>query len=172
MRLALTLALQEFSGAVVVVSHDRHLLKSTTDEFLLVADGRVQAFDGDLDDYARWLVDFRARQAPVASAPVNPDKTDKRAQRQAAAALRQQLAPHKREAEKLEKDLGKLHEQLAKVEARLGDSALYEAARKDELRDLLAEQARLKTREAELEEAWLLALESLEELQRQLEAAD
>ncbi|MCY1529304.1 putative ABC transporter ATP-binding protein YheS [compost metagenome] len=172
MRLALTLALQEFSGAVVVVSHDRHLLKSTTDEFLLVADGRVQAFDGDLDDYARWLVDFRARQAPVASAPVNADKTDKRAQRQAAAALRQQLAPHKREAEKLEKDLGKLHEQLAKVEARLGDSALYEAARKDELRDLLAEQARLKTREAELEEAWLLALESLEELQRQLEAAD
>ena len=172
MRLALTMALQDFSGAVVVVSHDRHLLKSTTDEFLLVADGRVQTFDGDLDDYARWLVDFRARQAPVASAAVSADKTDKRAQRQAAAALRQQLAPHKREAEKLEKDLGKLHEQLAKVETRLGDSALYEAARKDELRDLLAEQARLKAREAELEEAWLLALENLEELQRQLEAAD
>ncbi len=172
MRLALTMALQDFAGAVLVVSHDRHLLKSTTDEFLLVADGRVQSFDGDLDDYARWLVDFRARQAPATSAPVNPDKTDKRAQRQAAAALRQQLAPHKKEADKLEKDLGKVHEQLAVVEARLGDSALYEAARKDELRDLLAEQARLKVREAELEEAWLLALETLEELQRQLEAAD
>ncbi|NWL79372.1 ABC transporter ATP-binding protein [Pseudomonas taiwanensis] len=172
MRLALTMALQDFAGAVLVVSHDRHLLKSTTDEFLLVADGRVQSFDGDLDDYARWLVDFRARQAPAANAPVNPDKTDKRAQRQAAAALRQQLAPHKKEADKLEKDLGKLHEQLASVETRLGDSALYEAARKDELRDLLAEQARLKSREAELEEAWLLALETLEELQRQLEAAD
>ncbi len=62
MRLALTLALQDFEGAVLVVSHDRHLLKSTTDEFLLVADGRVQAFDGDLEDYARWLVEFRARQ--------------------------------------------------------------------------------------------------------------
>ncbi|AYF89512.1 ATP-binding cassette domain-containing protein [Pseudomonas sp. JS3066] len=172
MRLALTMALQDFAGAVLVVSHDRHLLKSTTDEFLLVADGRVQSFDGDLDDYARWLVDFRARQAPATSAPVNPDKTDKRAQRQAAAALRQQLAPHKKEADKLEKDLGKVHEQLARVEERLGDSALYEAARKDELRDLLAEQARLKGREAELEEAWLLALETLEELQRQLEAAD
>ncbi|WP_044873169.1 ATP-binding cassette domain-containing protein [Pseudomonas sp. LFM046] len=172
MRLALTMALQDFAGAVLVVSHDRHLLKSTTDEFLLVADGRVQSFDGDLDDYARWLVDYRARQAPVVSAPVNPDKTDKRAQRQAAAALRQQLAPHKKEADKLEKDLGKVHEQLATVEERLGDSALYEAARKDELRDLLAEQARLKAREAELEEAWLLALETLEELQRQLEAAD
>ncbi|MDH4563055.1 MULTISPECIES: ATP-binding cassette domain-containing protein [unclassified Pseudomonas] len=172
MRLALTMALQDFAGAVLVVSHDRHLLKSTTDEFLLVADGRVQSFDGDLDDYARWLVDFRARQAPVSSAPVNPDKTDKRAQRQAAAALRQQLAPHKKEADKLEKELGKVHEQLAAVEERLGDSALYDAARKDELRDLLADQARLKGREAELEEAWLLALETLEELQRQLEAAD
>ncbi len=43
---------------MLVVSHDRHLLKSTTDEFLLVADGKVQAFDGDLDDYSRWLVDF------------------------------------------------------------------------------------------------------------------
>ncbi|WP_429212952.1 ATP-binding cassette domain-containing protein [Metapseudomonas resinovorans] len=172
MRLALTMALQDFAGAVLVVSHDRHLLKSTTDEFLLVADGRVQSFDGDLDDYARWLVDYRARQAPVTSTPVNPDKTDKRAQRQAAAALRQQLAPHKKEADKLEKDLGKVHEQLAGIEERLGDSALYEAARKDELRDLLAEQARLKAREAELEEAWLLALETLEDLQRQLEAAD
>ncbi len=172
MRLALTMALQDFAGAVLVVSHDRHLLKSTTDEFLLVADGRVQSFDGDLDDYARWLVDYRARQAPVTGTPVNPDKTDKRAQRQAAAALRQQLAPHKKEADKLEKDLGKVHEQLAGIEERLGDSALYEAARKDELRELLAEQARLKSREAELEEAWLLALETLEELQRQLETAD
>ncbi len=172
MRLALSMALQEFSGAVVVVSHDRHLLKSTTDEFLLVADGRVQPFDGDLEDYARWLVDYRARQAPAASAAEsNLDKTDKRAQRQAAAALRQQLAPHKREADKLEKELGQLHEKLAAVELRLGDSALYEAARKDELRDLLAEQAKLKSREADLEERWLHALEILEALQAELEAA-
>ncbi len=174
MRLALTMALQEFAGAVLVVSHDRHLLKSTTDEFLLVADGRIQPFDGDLDDYARWLVDYRARQAPASSAPSVPNGagTDKRAQRQAAAALRQQLAPHKREAEKLEKELGALHGKLAAVETRLGDSGVYEASRKDELRDLLAEQAKLKTREAELEEKWLEALELLENLQSQLEASD
>lgn len=174
MRLALTMALQEFAGAVLVVSHDRHLLKSTTDEFLLVADGRIQPFDGDLDDYARWLVDYRARQAPASSAPSAPNGagTDKRAQRQAAAALRQQLAPFKKQAEKLEKDLGKVHEQLAEVETRLGDSGLYESARKDELREALAEQARLKAREAELEEQWLEALEHLESLQAQLEAAD
>ncbi|MDD0842303.1 ATP-binding cassette domain-containing protein [Pseudomonas sp. Gutcm_11s] len=172
MRLALTMALQEFAGAVLVVSHDRHLLKSTTDEFLLVADGRVQPFDGDLEDYARWLVDFRARQLPQSSAAPAADKTDKRAQRQAAAALRQQLAPHKKQADKLEQELGKVQGKLAGVEEKLGDSGVYEAARKDELRELLAEQARLKASEAELEESWLLALETLEELQRQLEEAD
>ncbi|MDN5516032.1 MAG: ABC transporter ATP-binding protein, partial [Pseudomonas sp.] len=173
MRRALTMALQEFAGAVVVVSHDRHLLKSTTDEFLLVAEGRVVPFDGDLDDYARWLVDYRQRQAP-SSAPVEgaADKTDKRAQRQAAAALRQQLAPHKKQADKLEQELGKVQEKLAAVEAQLGDSALYEAARKDDLREHLAAQAQLKAREAELEEAWLLALETLEALQQQLEEAE
>lgn len=170
MRLALTMALQEFSGAVLVVSHDRHLLKSTTDEFLLVADGKVDTFDGDLDDYTRWLAEYRQRNAPVSSAPANADKTDKKAQRQAAAALRQQLAPHKREAEKLERELGTVHEQLAKVEASLGDSALYEAARKDELRELLARQGQLKGREAELEEAWMEALEVLETMQAELEA--
>ncbi|EJM36617.1 ATPase component of ABC transporters with duplicated ATPase domain [Pseudomonas sp. GM33] len=170
MRLALTMALQEFSGAVLVVSHDRHLLKSTTDNFYLVADGKVEEFDGDLEDYTRWLVEYRQRNAPVSSTPVNPDKTDKKAQRQAAAALRQQLAPHKREADKLEAELGKLHEKLAKVDTSLGDSDIYEPARKNELRDLLAEQAKLKVREAELEEAWMEALELLESMQAELEA--
>jgi ATP-binding cassette subfamily F protein 3 len=170
MRLALTMALQEFSGAVLVVSHDRHLLKSTTDNFYLVADGKVEEFDGDLEDYTRWLVEYRQRNAPVNNTPVNPDKTDKKAQRQAAAALRQQLAPHKREADKLEAELGKLHEKLAKIDASLGDSGIYEPARKNDLRDLLAEQARLKVREAELEEAWMEALELLESMQAELEA--
>ncbi|WP_397450533.1 ATP-binding cassette domain-containing protein [Pseudomonas sp. NA-150] len=170
MRLALTMALQEFSGAVLVVSHDRHLLKSTTDEFLLVADGVVKEFDGDLEDYARWLVDYRLRNAPVNNTPVNPDKTDKKAQRQQAAALRQQLAPHKRQADKLEHELGTLHEKLAKVEAALADPANYDAANKDKLRDLLADQAKLKVREAELEEAWMEALELLESMQAELEA--
>ncbi|WP_085723746.1 ATP-binding cassette domain-containing protein [Pseudomonas sp. R37(2017)] len=170
MRLALTMALQEFSGAVLVVSHDRHLLKSTTDNFYLVADGKVEEFDGDLEDYTRWLVDYRQRNAPVSNTPVNPDKTDKKAQRQVAAALRQQLAPHKREADKLENELGKLHEKLAKIDASLGDSDIYEPARKNELRDLLAEQAKLKVREAELEEAWMQALELLESMQAELES--
>ena len=170
MRLALTMALQEFSGAVVVVSHDRHLLKSTTDDFLLVADGKVDTFDGDLDDYSRWLIDYRQRNAPVSSTPVNPDKTDKKAQRQAAAALRQQLAPHKRAADKLEAELGQVHSQLAEIDTALADSGLYEQSRKDALRDLLGRQSKLKQREAELEEAWMEALELLESMQAELEA--
>ncbi|HEK0909031.1 ATP-binding cassette domain-containing protein [Pseudomonas putida] len=170
MRLALTMALQEFAGAVVVVSHDRHLLKSTTNDFLLVADGKVDTFDGDLDDYSRWLIDYRQRTAPVSNTSVNPDKTDKKAQRQAAAALRQQLAPHKKAADKLETELGQVHTQLAEIETALGDSGLYDAARKDELRDLLARQTKLKQREGELEEAWMEALETLESMQAELEA--
>ncbi|AUA31238.1 ATP-binding cassette domain-containing protein [Pseudomonas putida] len=170
MRLALTMALQEFAGAVVVVSHDRHLLKSTTDDFLLVADGKVEPFDGDLDDYSRWLVDYRQRNAPVSSAVANPDKTDKKAMRQAAAALRQQLAPHKKTADKLEAELNQVHAQLAEIEAALGDGGLYEAARKDELRELLARQTALKQREGDLEDAWMQALETLEAMQAELEA--
>ncbi|MEC4022635.1 ATP-binding cassette domain-containing protein [Pseudomonas fulva] len=170
MRLALTMALQEFAGAVVVVSHDRHLLKSTTDDFLLVADGKVEPFDGDLDDYSRWLVDYRQRNAPVSSAVTNPDKTDKKAMRQAAAALRQQLAPHKKTADKLEAELNQVHAQLAEIEAALGDGGLYEAARKDELRELLARQTALKQREGDLEDAWMQALETLEAMQAELEA--
>lgn len=170
MRLALTMALQEFAGAVVVVSHDRHLLKSTTDDFLLVADGKVEPFDGDLDDYSRWLVQYRQRNAPVSSAVTNPDKTDKKATRQAAAALRQQLAPHKKTADKLEAELNQVHAQLAEIETALGDGGLYEAARKDELRELLARQTALKQREGDLEDAWMQALETLETMQAELEA--
>jgi ATP-binding cassette subfamily F protein 3 len=169
MRLALTMALQDFSGAVLVVSHDRHLLKSTTDQFLLVADGKVAEFDGDLEDYARWLVDFRQRQQPASNNAAAADKTDKRAQRQAAAELRQQLAPHKRRAEALEKELGQVQASLAEVEADLADSAIYEASEKERLRNRLASQAQFKAREAQLEEDWLQALEVLENLQAELE---
>ena len=80
------------------------------------------------------------------------------------------MAPHKREADKLENELGKVNEKLAKIEASLGDSGVYEASRKDELRELLAEQAKLKVLEGQLEERWMEALELLESLQAELEA--
>ena len=167
MRLALTLALQDFEGAVVVVSHDRHLLKSTTDQFLLVAEGRVREFDGDLEDYARWLVEYRARQeapAPGAAAP-SEATGDKKSQRQAAAALRQQLAPYRKQAEKLERELAGVQDQLSGLEHQLTDNGLYDLSRKEELKQLLADQARLKSHEAALEESWLSVMEQLESMQ-------
>ena len=88
------------------------------------------------------------------------------------AVFAKQLAPHKKQADKLEQELAAVQDKLATLEGRLGDNSLYEAARKDELRELLAEQSRLKTRESELEEAWLEALETLEALQQQLAAAE
>lgn len=170
MRLALTMALQTFSGAVVVVSHDRHLLRSTTDEFILVADGRIEPFAGDLEDYARWLFEYRAAQTDQPAASVL-DRMDRRAQRQATAALRQQLAPYRKQAEQLERRLSDVQAKLTDIERCLLDTALYEASRKTELREVLAEQACLKGEEEALEEQWLQVLETLETLQEHLEAS-
>lgn len=169
MRHALTMALQDFSGAVLVVSHDRHLLKSTTDEFLLVANGKIESFNGDLDDYTRWLIDYRSKQQPsTQQTSVPEEKVDKKAQRQQAANLRQKLAPYKKEADKLEKELEKIHNQLANIEEQLADTSLYEAAQKDQLRKLLDQQTSLKTQQTSTEENWLMALEQLESLQEEL----
>lgn len=172
MRHALTMALQDFSGAVLVVSHDRHLLKSTTDEFLLVANGKVGTFEGDLDDYARWLTDYRALQQPVSTKQPNDEKVDKKAQRQQAANLRQQLAPYKKEADKLEQTLETIQNQLVVIEEKLSDSHLYEIDQKDNLRQLLEQQTHLKNQQTSVEERWLTALEQLEILQQQLSAID
>lgn len=170
MRHALTMALQDFSGAVVLVSHDRHLLKSCTDEFLLVANGKIETFDGDLADYTRWLIEFRANQQPKPTATTNAieDKVDKKAQRQQAANLRQQLAPYKKQADQLEKELTNIQQKLIQIEEQLADATLYEASKKEQLRQLLDTQSQLKNQQTASEESWLLALEALEELQTQL----
>ena len=174
MRQALSMALQVFEGALLLVSHDRHLLKSTIDELYLVANGSVQAFDGDLDDYSRWLAEFRQQQLSPASAdPAEAsNKIDRKAQRQAAAALRQQLAPYRKQADKLERQLDQIQHQLQQVEQHLADPAIYETAAKEQLKTCLAEQAKFKAEAEQLELAWLECLEQLEELQQQLETAE
>lgn len=136
---------------MLVVSHDRHLLKAPPDEFLLVADGRVQPFDGDLDDYSRWLVDYRGGRGRNAPAPAAGARTtDKRAQRQGRGRVRRDW--HAPAADELEKELSILHEQIGQGRKPVSVTArCTRAARKDELRDLLARQTQLKSREAELE---------------------
>ena len=164
MREALTLALQEFDGAVLLVSHDRHLLETTVDEFQLVAEGTVRPFDGDLDDYARWLQQSR-RDAQAARRPAEPagGRDDARQRRQDAAKRREQLRPLKKDVEKLEKALDRESQALTEVETALGDETLYtDTGRKDELNRLLARQGELKSHHEELEMALLEAMEKLE----------
>jgi len=160
MRHALTLALQEFSGAVLLVSHDRHLLKSTCDEFWLVAHQRIEVFSGSLDDYARWLVEFRAQQKPLV-APTE-GKEDRREQRKQAAQQRQQRSALKKQAEKLEAQLSVVQEKLAALQNQLAEGSLYDATQKEQLRLVLAEQRQWQAQQEHLEQAWLEALEALE----------
>ena len=163
MRHALTLALQTYKGAMLLVSHDRHLLRNCVDEFWLVADGRVSEFDGDLADYQRLLVGDNRRTEK--DRPRSRIRTDARRQRQEAAAQRQQLEPVKKQLKKLESEISKGQRSLQLLEQQLSDHSLYEAAQKDQLQALLQEQGRLRQRLQEDEEQWLRCQEQLELLE-------
>jgi ATP-binding cassette subfamily F protein 3 len=163
MREALTLALQETEAGVVLVSHDRHLLRTTCDELWLVDAGRVRPFDGDLDDYAAWL----AAQRAAARAP-DADKSARRESRAQAAADRRALLEKRRpllkEAEKLEKQMAAWQAEIAPLEERLADPAIYAAADRSTLEGLQKRQAELAAAIAEAESRWLEVHESLEAL--------
>jgi ATP-binding cassette subfamily F protein 3 len=166
MRHALTMALQEFEGAVIVVSHDRHLLRNTVNEFLLVADGSVSEFDGDLEDYYKWMQQQKNTAATTeketAAASESDNKVDKKAQRQQSAAQRAQLKPLTNKLKNLESQLEKLQKRLAEIETLLGDSSIYEDKNKTKLQELLAEQGKLQAQLEETEENWLMVSEELE----------
>jgi len=130
MREALAFALQDYEGGMVVVSHDRHLLRSCTDELLLVDNGRATPFDGDLDDYADWLAAQRnAAKAPQAEAVA--DKAERLQQRADAKASRQALLAERRklskEIEKIDRELAKWHEEKAALDAQFADPDFYAA---------------------------------------------
>lgn len=166
MRHALTLALQEFNGAIVLVSHDRHLLKNTVDNFLLVDQQRVQNFDGDLDDYQRWLMDksagTTARENGFSPATERSDK-DKKGRRRAAAAARERVKPLSQAVKKLEMEIDTLQSELQVIEKKLTDGDIY-AGSADDLESLLKNQARLRSILEEKEAAWLEKSEALERL--------
>ena len=172
MRQALTMALQGFSGAVLVVSHDRHLLKSTVDEFLLVADGQVAPFDGDLTDYERWMSEQRRQtiqEAQVEQKPKSGESAeDRKNRRRAAAEARQQLSPLKKKQRDLEARVDQLQTQLKAVETELTDPDLYDATNKPRLTELLRKQTELAQALAESEEQWLLLTEEIETLEQDL----
>ncbi|WP_285112689.1 ABC transporter ATP-binding protein [Leclercia adecarboxylata] len=164
MRQALTEALIEFEGALVVVSHDRHLIRSTTDDLYLVHDSKVEPFDGDLEDYQQWLTDVQKQEnQPEEAAKENAHSAQARKdQKRRDAELRTQTQPLRKEITRLEKEMEKLNATLATVEEKLGDSGLYDQTRKAELTECLQVQAKTKSSLEECEMAWLDAQEQLE----------
>ena len=173
MRQALTEALIGFEGALVVVSHDRHLLRSTTDEFYLVHDHKVEPFDGDLDDYQKWLAEEqKAENKPdtvnVASkndSIQNVSATDRKEQKRREAELRAQMQPIKKELQKMEQKLELLTEQLQNIEQLLADPAIYENDKKTALTELLLKQSKIKSEQEDTEMNWLDLQQQLEDFQ-------
>jgi len=149
MREALTLALQETEAAVVLVSHDRHLLRTTVDELWLVADGRVEAFDGDLDDYADWLAARRV-SAPPAAAEKATQRQDERAAKKQQQAVRRRL---EKEVDRLERQLADWQAEKSALAERLGDPALY--ADRELVASLVRRDAELAAAIESAEARWL-----------------
>lgn len=172
MRQALTEALIDFEGALVVVSHDRHLLRSTTDEFYLVHDHKVEPFNGDLDDYQKWLADEqKAENQPPQQDDSHNDNSknlsaqDRKEQKRKEADRRAQMQPLKKQLQKEEQTLEQLSKQLKLIEEQLADSSIYEADKKSELTQLLLQQSQLKGKQEESELAWLDLQQQLEEFE-------
>ncbi len=170
-REALTEALAQFDGTLMLVSHDRHLLRATTDEFLIVADGKLSPFDGNLDDYRDWL--FKAK-AEIAAAAIEPSANiessiDRKEQKRLEAQERQRLSalrkPLEKRLQKIESDMSDLQNEKLLIETTLADSAIYDAGRKDELKQLLEKQVICKQTLDKLEEEWMQLQEALEQVQ-------
>jgi ATP-binding cassette subfamily F protein 3 len=167
MRQALSLALQEFAGAMMIVSHDRHLLRVTTDMLLLVHGGSAEEFDGSLDDYPAWLAArYRLDGKPGSNRQIATEGMAARKDRKRReASERQSLTRFNRRVEKAEAALAQAHARQKELEARLADSRLYETANRDALQAALAEQTDNNWRLAKAEAEWLEATEELERMQ-------
>jgi len=165
MRHALTIALQTFSGAILMISHDRHLLRSVTDLFLLVDQGAVTPFDGDIEDYHQWLKNGRIDEETVERSQTAPSKKE---QRQLAAEMRKQTQPLTNRLKKLEKELEKLQSRIAEITEQLAEPTIYEESNKDKLTKLLKEKGGIELQIDESEMAWFEVTEELEILQQQL----
>jgi ATP-binding cassette subfamily F protein 3 len=166
MRQALSVALIEYTGALVVISHDRHLLRSVCDELLIVHDGIVDRFDRSLDDYPAWLREQEeASEQAVEKWQDSPAKTvNKKQQRQEQAQRRQRLKPLYDKVRDVEKELASNRVRLTELEARLADESIYaDPNRKDELTQLFQDQVAAKSKIESLEWEWLEASEVLEQ---------
>ncbi len=171
-REALTVALAQFEGTLVLVSHDRHLLRATTDQLLIVRDGGLQPFDGDLDDYRDWLLGRSTQKAAAperAPAPRAKEGASRLSERREAAKQRQRQSdvrkPIESRLKRLEAQLAKVNTRKSALDVRLADPTLYEGGDREALKGLLLDQAYAGQEIAQLEAEWL-------DYQTRLEAID
>ena len=171
-REALTIALSTFEGAVLLVSHDRHLLRAATDQLWLVHDGAMQPYDGDLDDYAKLVLDHRRTQLADERREAKGDDTrtanvNKKEARRLEAQERARIAalrkPLQQKLSRIEKEMNQKSEALAALAARLADPAFYEES-SDEVARVTREHGELAPQVEELEAAWLSLSEEIENL--------
>ena len=164
MRHAMEVALQAYEGALILVSHDRHMLRNTVEELLLVHDGRVDEYQQDLEGYEKWILSSFRSDKPGEHASAASDSSRKE-KRQQAAARREQLRPLKKQLDKAEQEMSKLERALANIQEKLADADLYSEARKPELADLLRQEAETKSTTDQLEQRWLELQEEIEGLE-------
>ena len=167
MRQALTEALVDYEGSLVIVSHDRHLLRNTVEEFYLVHDKQVEEFKGDLDDYQKWLTEQNSQLISKSNDEIEATENatsnqNRKEQKRREAELRQQTAPFRKKIVQLEDKMDKYSQQLVAIENQLSDSELYNAENKEKLTALLNEQVTVKKSLEIVEADWMIAQETLE----------
>lgn len=164
MRQALAVALQSYDGAMIIVSHDRHLLRSVCDDLMLVDDGAAKPFDGDLDDYAKWLIERNSNTSNTSTETIVTanSATARKQKKRDDAERRKRLQPLIKQLQKIEKSMSTIEAKLGTIEQQLLDEDLYQAANKLELKDILSEQSTLKKNYAEAEEGWLNISEEID----------
>jgi len=162
MRLALNQALQGFEGSVILVSHDRHLLRSVSDELWLVDDGMLDLFNDDIDAYPRWLANKKSGKSNVDQLLSSSETGSRKQEKQQQAELRKQRQPQMKRLKRVEREVEKLSQKKAKLEEVLSQASIYEAENKTQLTDVLAEQAIVQRDLQQLEEEWLELSEALE----------
>jgi len=167
MRHALNIALQGFEGAMVLISHDRFLLTSVCDDFYLVDSKQVQAFDGDLDDYKDWIL--KGDKGTSVESEKTTVKPDRKNIKRLEAEFRQATKPLRKSIEQHEKTMAAAQTKLEALEQQLGDTELYNAENKTQLKQVLTEQANHKSTLEEAEMYWLDAQEELETKQKEFE---
>jgi ATP-binding cassette subfamily F protein 3 len=166
MRHALEVALQDYAGAIVLVSHDRHLLRNSVEQLLLVNEGTVDDYAGDVETYEKWVLSSNpAEESAPAPLAAPEDSSDRKARRQAAAHQRAQLQPLKKSLRKLEQRIEKGQQSLQALQSKLADGDLYAENAGSELAELLKQEGQLKSELAELENEWFAQQEALDALE-------